>query len=70
MSKLGVFLTKVTGYNDTLNYGMQLAKISRGVAFCYILDRFCFALRLIQAPNKRAGYQLVASKTIHYTMMM
>ena len=36
----------------------------------HILDRFCFALRLIQAPNKRAGYQLVASKTIHRTMMM
>ena len=34
----------------------------------HILDRFCFALRLIQAPNKRAGYQLVASKTIHRTM--
>ena len=34
------------------------------------LDRFCFALRHIQAPNKRAGYQLVASKTIHHTMMM
>ena len=28
-------------------------------AFRYILDQFCFALRLIQAPNKRAGYQLV-----------
>ena len=36
----------------------------------HILDRFCFALRLIQAPNKRAGYQLVASKTIHRTMIM
>ena len=36
----------------------------------HILDRFCFALRLIQAQNKRAGYQLVASKTIHRTMVM
>ena len=30
----------------------------------------CLSFYFIQAPNKRAGYQLVASKTIHRTMMM
>ena len=75
-----IFLTLFIPYNDKklLNVLCKSWKQASRVTglfgpkrcLCHILDRFCFGLRLKQAPNKPAGYHsgvgTCRAKTISY----